>query len=90
VISWNRSRKNHGLNNAPRSFSDPSRTSGRTRKDLLLMTVLTTPTTATEWYVEAKSGGTCIVRVVHSLFAETDDWDQLTGTESGCPLSSLS
>jgi hypothetical protein len=26
------------------------------------------------------------VRVVHSLFAETDDWDnQLTGTESGWP-----
>jgi len=45
-----------------------------------------TPTMATEWYVEAKSGGTCIVRVVHSLFAETDDWDnQLTGLESGWP-----
>src|SRR5215467_2537584 len=44
------------------------------------------PTMATEWYVEAKSGGTCIVRVVHSLFAETDDWDnQLTGLESGWP-----
>jgi len=45
-----------------------------------------TPTMATEWYVEAKSGGTCMVRVVHSLFAETDDWDnQLTGLESGWP-----
>ena len=45
-----------------------------------------TPTMATEWYVEAKSGGTCIVRVVHSLFADTDEWDnQLTGTESGWP-----
>ena len=44
------------------------------------------PTMATEWYVEAKSGGTCIVRVIHSLFAETDDWDnQLTGLESGWP-----
>jgi uncharacterized protein YndB with AHSA1/START domain len=44
------------------------------------------PPIADEWYVEAKSGGTCIVRVVHSLFAETDDWDnQLTGTESGWP-----
>ena len=44
------------------------------------------PTMATEWYVEANSGGTCIVRVVHSLFAETDDWDnQLTGLESGWP-----
>ena len=41
---------------------------------------------ATEWFVEAKSGGTCIVRVVHSLFADTDDWDnQLTSTESGWP-----
>jgi uncharacterized protein YndB with AHSA1/START domain len=44
------------------------------------------PPIADEWHVEAKSGGTCIVRVVHSLFAETDDWDnQLTGTESGWP-----
>jgi hypothetical protein len=41
---------------------------------------------ATEWIVEARGGGTCIVRVVHSLFAETDDWDnQLIGTESGWP-----
>jgi hypothetical protein len=41
---------------------------------------------ATEWTVEAKSGGTCTVRVVHSLFASTDDWDgQLTGVESGWP-----
>jgi len=31
-------------------------------------------------------GGTCIVRIVHSLFADTDDWDgQLEGTESGWP-----
>jgi uncharacterized protein YndB with AHSA1/START domain len=45
-----------------------------------------TPAMATEWYVEAKSGGTCIVRVVHSLFAATDNWDnQLTGLESGWP-----
>ena len=44
------------------------------------------PTMATEWIVEARDGGTCIVRVVHSLFAETDDWDnQLTGVESGWP-----
>jgi uncharacterized protein YndB with AHSA1/START domain len=44
------------------------------------------PTIATEWIVEARGGGTCIVRVVHSLFAETDDWDgQLTGVESGWP-----
>jgi uncharacterized protein YndB with AHSA1/START domain len=44
------------------------------------------PTMATEWTVEARDGGTCLVRVVHSLFAETDDWDdQLTGVESGWP-----
>jgi len=39
------------------------------------------PTIATEWTVEARDGGTCIVRVVHSLFAETDEWDnQIEGT----------
>ena len=44
------------------------------------------PTVATEWIVEARGGGTCLVRVVHSLFSETDDWDnQLTGVESGWP-----
>src|SRR5215831_5524009 len=44
------------------------------------------PPVATEWTVEARSGGTCLVRVVHSLFASTNDWDdQLEGTESGWP-----
>ncbi len=44
------------------------------------------PPIATEWSVEAHAGGTCVVRVVHSLFASTDDWDnQLIGTESGWP-----
>ena len=44
------------------------------------------PAIADEWTVEARAGGTCIVRVVHSLFASTDDWDnQLEGTESGWP-----
>jgi uncharacterized protein YndB with AHSA1/START domain len=44
------------------------------------------PVIADEWSVEARAGGTCIVRVVHSLFASTDDWDnQLEGTESGWP-----
>jgi len=44
------------------------------------------PPVATEWTVEARSGGKCLVRVVHSLFASTDDWDdQLEGTESGWP-----
>lgn len=32
-------------------------------------------TVATEWTVEAKGGGTCTVRVVHSWFASSDDWD---------------
>src|SRR5271155_3176713 len=44
------------------------------------------PTIADEWSVEARGGGICVVRVVHSLFASTDDWDnQLEGSESGWP-----
>lgn len=44
------------------------------------------PKMATEWSVEARAGGTCLVRVVHSLFADTDDWDnQLEGMEQGWP-----
>ena len=44
------------------------------------------PPMATEWSVEARAGGVCLVRVVNSLFASTDDWDnQLKGTESGWP-----
>ena len=44
------------------------------------------PPVATEWSVEARAGGICVVRVVQSLFASTDDWDdQLIGTESGIP-----
>jgi uncharacterized protein YndB with AHSA1/START domain len=44
------------------------------------------PPMATEWRVEARAGGVCLVRVVHSLFADTDDWDgQLEATESGWP-----
>jgi uncharacterized protein YndB with AHSA1/START domain len=39
---------------------------------------------ATEWIVEARSGGTCVVRVVHSWFANSDDWDnQFEGHEQG-------
>lgn len=34
------------------------------------------PATATEWQVESKAGGVCVVRVVHSWFASTDDWDK--------------
>lgn len=33
------------------------------------------PTVATQWFVESKSGDTCVVRVVHSWFADTDQWD---------------
>jgi uncharacterized protein YndB with AHSA1/START domain len=44
------------------------------------------PTVATEWIVEARSGGTCVVRVIHSLFASSDDWDnQLESWEQGWP-----
>ena len=44
------------------------------------------PKVGTEWIVEARDGGRCTVRVVHSLFASTDDWDkQLEGWESGWP-----
>jgi uncharacterized protein YndB with AHSA1/START domain len=44
------------------------------------------PTVADEWTVEAKSGGTCRVRVVHSWFASTDDWDnQFESIEKGWP-----
>lgn len=34
------------------------------------------PTVATEWIVEAREGGKCVVRVVHSWFTSKDDWDQ--------------
>lgn len=44
------------------------------------------PPLATEVTVEAKAGGTCVVRMTHSLFASTDDWDeQLEGMERGWP-----
>lgn len=44
------------------------------------------PAFATEWVVEARSGGTCVVRVVNSFFADSDQWDdQLTGVETGWP-----
>jgi uncharacterized protein YndB with AHSA1/START domain len=43
------------------------------------------PAIATEWLVEAR-GGTCVVRVVHSWFASSDDWDeQFEGFEHGWP-----
>jgi uncharacterized protein YndB with AHSA1/START domain len=44
------------------------------------------PPIATQWTVEARSGGTCIVRVVHSMFTSSADWDdQIESTESGWP-----
>ena len=46
------------------------------------------PPIASEWSVEARAGGVCVVRVVQSLFASTDDWDdQLIGSEAGIPGS---
>jgi uncharacterized protein YndB with AHSA1/START domain len=42
------------------------------------------PPMASEWSIEARAGGICIVRVVHSLFASTDDWDnQLESAKGG-------
>ncbi|MCY4056401.1 MAG: SRPBCC domain-containing protein [Gammaproteobacteria bacterium] len=44
------------------------------------------PPTATEWIIEPRAGGCCLVRVVHSLFAGGDDWDdQLEKFEDGWP-----
>jgi uncharacterized protein YndB with AHSA1/START domain len=44
------------------------------------------PPIATGWSVEARPEGGCIVRVVNSLVADTDDWDgQLAATELGWP-----
>jgi len=42
------------------------------------------PPVATEWSIEARAGGVCIVRIVYSLFASTDEWDnQLEGAKHG-------
>jgi uncharacterized protein YndB with AHSA1/START domain len=42
------------------------------------------PPIAAEWSVEALAGGVCRVRMVQSLFASTDEWDdQLEGATSG-------
>jgi uncharacterized protein YndB with AHSA1/START domain len=44
------------------------------------------PPLATEWRVEERPNGGCLVRVMHSLTAETDDWNgQLESAESGWP-----
>jgi len=44
------------------------------------------PPVATEVTITARSGDTCVVRMVHSLFASSDDWDdQMEGFENGWP-----
>jgi uncharacterized protein YndB with AHSA1/START domain len=61
---------------------DPPRTFGREGPGW----VPGSPPIATEFSIEARDGGACVVRVVQSLFASTDDWDdQLTGAEEGWP-----
>lgn len=42
------------------------------------------PPVATEITVTARSGDSCVIRMVHSLFTTSDDWDdQIEGFESG-------
>lgn len=42
------------------------------------------PPLATECLVETRAGGTCVVRIVHSLFTASDEWDdQIEGFEGG-------
>ena len=44
------------------------------------------PPVATEITITSRSGDRCVVRMVHSLFTSSDDWDdQLEGFESGWP-----
>lgn len=44
------------------------------------------PPLATELLVEARAGGTCVVRLVTSLFTSSDDWDdQLETMKDGWP-----
>jgi uncharacterized protein YndB with AHSA1/START domain len=44
------------------------------------------PPCATEIVITGRPGGKCVVRMVHSLFASTDDWDdQLESFEKGWP-----
>ena len=50
---------------------DPPRTFTRTAAGWLPGS----PPIADEWTVEARGGGVCVVRIVQSLFASTDDWD---------------
>lgn len=42
------------------------------------------PPIASEWSVEARDGSKCVIRIVQSLFASTDDWDmQLEAAKEG-------
>src|SRR5262249_664388 len=44
------------------------------------------PPIPTEWSVQPRPAALCLLPLVHSLFAGTDDWDdQLIGSESGWP-----
>jgi uncharacterized protein YndB with AHSA1/START domain len=44
------------------------------------------PPCATEITITARAGDKCLVRMVHSLFSSTDDWDdQMEGFEGGWP-----
>lgn len=44
------------------------------------------PPVATEITITGRSGDRCVVRMVHSLFSSSDDWDdQLEGFEKGWP-----
>jgi len=44
------------------------------------------PPVATEIHVETRAGGTCVMRMVHSLFTASDEWDdQLESFENGWP-----
>lgn len=44
------------------------------------------PPVATEITITARAGGTCVVRMVHSLFTSSDDWDdQMESFETGWP-----
>ena len=59
---------------------DPPRTFTRTAAGWLPGS----PPIAGEWIVEARGGGTCVVRIVQSLFASTDEWDsQLESANQG-------
>ena len=41
------------------------------------------PSVADEWTIQARGGGTCILRIVQSLFASTDDWDNQLESAKG-------